>query len=422
MTLMTPSEVSRMKHTALMLVLASCTALAPERLRAAKCDIKDGAADWTDGRNYDNGIAPQLGDEVRVLEGRTVSLDASLDSGSMATVAALKQITLFGPDFSKCGKVVITVAENDTKELTAPFYGIIDNEPTGVVEKRGGGTLQLMNPRFVSTEDHGNNIGRLTVSAGTVCMPTNTPQCTFVCGIVEVAEGATFRLPWRREGESGAYYAQFRGLSGAGAVLTGSDKAMTIRVNGSYDLDFSGTIGEKVSLQCKGLQRLSGTGNRSPFVEVFGGNGDLSGKAVLSVAKIGMKNQSSSIGSSPLMANVGQGTFRYTGTGEVTDKEVLLYSPSGTGDAYPLQLDGGANGALVFTGDWKYSTADPPRMGHIVLSGENSSPCILSNNVAGWTSGERGYSFYLTKRGSGRWRFSDALTGWRRPCGGGRDG
>ena len=402
-----------MKSLVPILGVAMCAAMCPGELVAARCDIKDGATDWTSGDSYDGGKAPEQDDEVRVLDGRTVYLNASTDSGSMATFSKLKQVSLFGGDLSTCGHLVITVGNGDTKEIVTPFWGAQDGKPSGVVEKLGAGTLQLSNQKIQGSIDYGNNYGKLIVAAGTVCMPTNTPQCTFQCGIVDIAAGSTFVLPWRRAGESGGYYSEFRGLAGAGSIVPGSASAHTIRVTGSYDLDFSGTLDAKVFLMCSGLQRLTGTESTSPIVEVFRGNGNLTNAAILSVAKVGRRNAASSMGKSIFMADVGQGTYRYIGTGEATDKEVQLHTPSGSSTAYPFQLDGGPNGGLSFSGQWHYSTTETARMGHMVLSGENANPCILSNEVASWSKDGHDYTIYLTKRGSGVWRFSDAVKGWR---------
>ena len=72
------------------LVCVAFTALFQGLVVAQKCDIKDGATDWTSNASYDGGQAPGAGDEVRVLDGRTVYLNASMDSASLSTYSSLK--------------------------------------------------------------------------------------------------------------------------------------------------------------------------------------------------------------------------------------------------------------------------------------------------------------------------------------------
>ena len=170
-------------------------------------------------------------------------------------------------------------------------------------------------------------------------------------------------------------------------------------------IDFSGDIGGAASLSFRLQQTLSGV--NSTFPGGVTSYGSSAAPGVVSVRKFGKKGYPSSVGTGNILVGSYGGGFCYLGDGEETDKEFVAYP------GLPATMDAGAKGGVKFTGKWRYSGSEQNMMGHIILKGSNTSSCVLANTVDEWVKNGTNYTFFITKRGTGIWRFSDDLKEWR---------
>lgn len=194
--------------------------------------------------------------------------------------------------------------------------------------------------------------------------------------------------------------------SGAGTIeyshtgpvtLTGTDTPRTLTLDGtntgdnrfSLRLDDNGTGMTSLTKDGPGTWRLTNPGSTYTGVTTISGG-------VLSVDKMSDGGQASSIGASTNDASnlvIGNdSTFRYTGSGDTTDRRFSL----DTGITF---IESSGTGALVFTdtGQVELLGTDAPRT--IALGGTNSGNNILAGSI-----GDNGTGLTtLAKNDSGNW-------------------
>jgi autotransporter-associated beta strand protein len=151
------------------------------------------------------------------------------------------------------------------------------------------------------------------------------------------------------------------------------------------------------------------TGNVRPWT--YNGNTE---KVLLGVEKLGMTTDpSSSVGTVGSLSFLYNGArYLYLGGGETTDRQINWviswydYSPY-----HEPEFDAGATGGVTFTGTWTtHGTGDKTKTPHttLVLSGSNTVPCVVAGKISTTASdAETSRSVYITKRGTGTWRFND---------------
>ena len=170
-------------------------------------------------------------------------------------------------------------------------------------------------------------------------------------------------------------------LSGAGVISNGVDKIATY-LNMARDdqiLEFSGKLLGNIDFKASAYRtRLALSGEESDF-SIFRVYYD----GVVALSKFGNAGGLSSIGTNGVVQLVNGGSLEYLGDVDTTDKEIAF---KGNSDI-PAKIDAGANGGVTFTGRFGYhtgarvSTQQP-------LNGTN-------------------FATYITKEGSGVWRFAD---------------
>ena len=126
-------------------------------------------------------------------------------------------------------------------------------------------------------------------------------------------------------------------------------------------------------------------------------------RGLCGILKFGKKGYLSSLGKyeNVTLSEKG-GRLLYLGDGETTDKN-YSYVNGAAGDTHSYWLDGGAHGGLVFSGKWGHGTANYPAV--FYLTGSNTeSACEMACE---WAGDSENNPTYITKQGTGIWKFSD---------------
>jgi hypothetical protein len=190
---------------------------------------------------------------------------------------------------------------------------------------------------------------------------------------------------------------QFTSLWGDGTITN------TMSTGGPYQLRiqtgpcaFAGQINGNIRYYSSAAVSLTGT--NSQFTGNFAIHSSY-GPGVTGAKKIGMAGQPSSIGKSAgIDIREFGGTLLYLGTGETTDKTLLLY-PS----ANRAVIDGGLSGGVTFNGAWSTSGG---RLVRLAVTGTHSAgPCVFSGAFNEHSLNGTNYSTYLAKEGPGTWVF-----------------
>ena len=190
-------------------------------------------------------------------------------------------------------------------------------------------------------------------------------------------------------------------LTGAGVISNGVDKIATY-LNMARDdqiLEFSGKLLGNIDFKASANgTRLTLSGEESDF-SIFRVYYD----GVVALSKFGNAGELSSIGTNGVVQLVNGGSLEYLGDVDTTDKDIAFKGNNET----PAKIDAGANGGVTFTGRFGYHTGARV-MRKLVISGSNDNECVISGP---WyeQSPLNGTNFatYITKEGSGIWRFAD---------------
>ena len=396
---------------------------------AAIYNIKDGVSDWTKAESYEENAVPGAGDTVKIANGRTVTLDASGDSGSLALVNALALVL---PD-GDAAELDVFVAEGDVKVLNCPFTSYQDATARswywGRFVKTGSGMLDLGASTASKIYRESDNTTfafythYLDVAQGTLRLPQDAASVNFRYGEISVSQGAVLQTATLADAGSAVYntgITMFQALSGLGTVTNAGSVARFLRPMESCRFD--GVLGGKmiVSVNGDGIRFL--LTNENSTYDSTQGYSLLSGvNSTVGLQKFGYwKDEPSSMGKGWKWEIGENDRLLYLGHGETTAKTLII-------NKSPCTIDAGAEGGLsilsnpddgasVFSGAYD-STTTPSYMQHLILDGSNRTACVFGPRILWWSDriGETtNLTMYITKRGTGTWKFvRNPLSNWR---------
>ena len=357
---------------------------------------KDNAssADWTDGKNYEEGTAPSAGDTVVVGNATVYLSDSDMDSFNLASSLAAIQPT------NANSKIVFMVSGVST---TLEFGAAIRKQDSstlsyrcGTVIKKGAGTLELT----------------CNTSASAYMVDLVAEE-----GVLSVAKAGTGSNSWFGDlsvSNNASFYTRTTGRTivnrvyGEGTVTNRTDYALNVRGGTVDDPVVLTPWLSKVSYYSYGRVNIWRTDNRNSSCTVYSD----SSPGMTGFYSIGQQGQPSSTGvSSAIETAESGGTLLYLGDGNETgtDKNIIVKNASHGA----TQFDAGAYGGLTFTGYWGFGGSAGMRqgMGQLILSGSNTHECVIAGSIRNSTLanalGETGFSFHITKKGTGTWRLSD---------------
>ena len=374
--------------------------------------------DWSDSGNWDVKPVGGNGDTIVIPSGKTACLDASISAARTIVENGFAEIKMVGRigEAANPGKLVVMVGAEDSPltlngKILGYRYGASDansDASSGLVVKKGVGALRLK--ATLGDKDLYTNF---IVEQGDLYLPQDVSSVSYYHDVC-ISNGATLHVA----AKAGTKYEnRISGLTGEGTVTNSHANGYTdIQLHVGGTCEFGGKL-TNVRLFSRG-GRLALTGTNSTMtsaVTVRDNKGaGFDGAGMLSFARVGVKGEPSSIGTSDgfVFGTLG-GVFIYTGTGEETDK-VLRWQ-------YPKEqktfLSGGPHGGLVFNSasSWNIAyvgSASNMGMASLALSVDNpTNACVMAGSIdssldpAGHTN-----RLYITKTGAGIWRFADHAT------------
>ena len=379
-------------------ILCVCVALASFALLARTTYVwnPNGSGGWQSSSQYVDagGATPTAHDVVQVPENVTVEVSTDADAAFVNTL--------------------------DGVELTAASSTFVFNQPSdiqwqcavfgqGAIIKRTAATVEFLpntqtdiNAKFDNGYSAYCALGGMTIENGTLKLPQSGSGGTYSFGPVTVDENATMVLiPDNRT--------QLAALNGYGTVTntasTGNGYELQIGYVAYADQTvshFYGKLMGGIKWYSTGTVYLHGTNS------LFAGwtfmhwgrysEGDAK-HGHLYLTKFGRVGGESSIGANyraAIESRIG-GAFHYLGTGEDTNKS-FSWSPYAT--AVRSIMDAGATGGVTFSGSWSQGGNI---MACLSLAGSNTVPCVVTGKV----STPDAVTTYITKEGSGTWRFAN---------------
>ena len=340
-----------------------------------------------------SGTVPGPGDTLALPADSAIAVD----NDSVAMVGSLARIKMGA-------RAVLTVSISTNAVMGCTISGTSTSAPYGSFVKEGSGTLTLASANGYSSSKTYLDCftANFSVNGGDVVLPQGSGDLSsdkdYEMGNCTIAEGSTLFLP----DTCGTWMAM---LNGAGVVTNASSSTLRIKGSGVNGL-FSGKIAVAgLSLEVYYDNTIDITGTENTFARDFAVNG--SDVGVMDFGSL--SSSASSIGLDAVLEirKLG-GTLRYLGSSPATiDKEISIYAAD-TG-AKPFTMDGGAYGGLNITGKWGFftNTKNFGRMRRIVVTGSNTAECVVANEIANASQGGTNYTFSITKKGSGIWRFAN---------------
>ena len=315
--------------------------------------------------------------------------DVLVSENATATDADMSTINSYS-------KLRFTSGTTITFDISGDVSLVCPVAATGTVVKCGAGTLTIA-ASSAESEETFKDVD-FEVKAGMLKMPQDSSLSDFTVGKVTIDEGGTFMTRPRKaiiiDG----------GLWGAGIITntaTTGDSQLRVNNESATPCVFSGRIlGNGIRWFSNGNAHLTGRSSNfsGDFAQTDGGE-SAEGRGTVGFVKIGNPGEESSIGSgSGLVSREHAARMLYLGTGETTSKNYSYYDRYSTGIHY---WDAGAHGGVTFTGEWKNGLGYFERL---VLTGSNTVPCVIQGE---WTGDSGTNATYVTKRGSGTWRFAD---------------
>ena len=399
---------------ALMVAAMACAASALAVVRTNT--LENGASNWNDANSYtDKTFVPGAGDVVIIPSPATVYL-SSEDTASFNIMSNLSYLV-----FTHTNSVLeITVPEGGDALFECQFKGLW--EPTGngqyysgLIIKKGKGRITAGDGSKYEPDKEGGGprVMPIRIEQGTWRCPQNIPGTKnaweWTNSRVHIEEGAFFCL----SSGNPNFYNQISCLTGKGTVTTSDSVKRQFRIMDQQyggTSHFEGVLDEYVYYFAGARVFLEGTNSVMKYNPVAFSAYDsyATNKGYTAVMKFGMAGEPSSIGTSAgVDINSRGGGWGYLGPGETTDKIFGYYPQQVDGVSYvSLLLDAGANGGLVFTGQWKPLTKG---VGSIVLTGSNTvSACVVDcpiqydplKTTQAYTN-----PVSVVKTGTGKWRF-----------------
>ena len=348
--------------------------------------------DWTNPDNYVEGIAPEAGDKVELGDVMVTLSDADPDSFNLAS--SLKWICPTNDNV----RIVFNAGDGVELGFAAPIY-CSDSKTCGTIVKKGSGTV-----KFTDTSRQNSYRTDMVVEEGTLSVEEACTGATAWFAEVAVSNNAVF-IP-RVHGRT-----MMSRLYGDGAVTNRSTHAIMV-TGGTYeDPCIMKARVQRCGYYSCGRVMIWRTDNEIDNFTVYSSSPQAEdGSGVTGFYSIGQKYNKSSIGGSNMSTAENGGTFLYLGDGNETgtDKNITAQCAK----QGPTVFDAGAYGGLTFTGYWGFSGWDSVQgMGRLVLAGSNTHECVIAGSIKNGTiankQGRAGFSFHITKKGSGIWRLSD---------------
>ena len=359
-----------MKHLMIAICLCLCGGISLAKTVTWKA--APSGASWTDGRNFEEGEAPVVGDTVVVPAGVTAIL-ADGDEASIGVATNLTKISL--PTRTS----ILEVSVIGDVTFGGSIAGVDWHEESqGTLVKRGAGAL-----RFGKGDAGAYNYMEIDVREGTLYLQQNVSASCFFKRI-RIAEGATVYgvRSYRTFVDSLTGDGTFRTVANGEVVTQGGTAESPVVCN---------VLFADCSLYQGGHYVFANRANRLSKVTTYN-------KGVTAVPTFVVANGESPLGGSDTLyfAEAGGGTYRFLGDApETCPRSFTAYS----GAQGPSVIDAGSHGGLTLTGTWSMG-GWRDGMTQIVLTGSNAVESVFDGKVGG----KPGLSFAFAKSGSGTWR------------------
>ena len=361
--------------------------------------------DWKSRTSYVEDSAPAGdGTEVVVIpDGGSVLVD----DASVAFVSSLGRLS------PGVGSVITFDLANDAEIACAVTASGETRLSQGMLVKKGAGKLKfksLMKVPFqkngkVSTSAQWDYDVNVKVEEGAVeLIPQTGDVNTFYYGDVDLDEGTLLILGAGSSDPGCANYTL--ALTGSGTVTNGVGSASRCRLHpfavSETPAVFSGRIVDKVYVYSGGNQHYTATDSTfAGGLRIYNNAGRLD-EGIAGVAKIGEANEPSSIGTSGTITLGEAGSrFLYLGTGETTTK-LFMVNENKDGAGFPCVVDAGATGNLTLNGQFRAGLTGYNQ--RLVLTGSNTQECVFNGALTIYNASR----IYVTKSGTGTWRFADS--------------
>lgn len=352
-------------------------------------DSEGGTGDWSQSTRWNGGQVPQQGDDINIYSSITAT------DADMAILQRGAYIVARGMS------VVLTIdVENDYT-----VSGEIDGPGKCVKCGSGSLTLNKMSHQIVNgivveegdlVLDNKCKVTLLSAQGGMVYANNNG---TYVETLDVRAPSVAYMPP------SGHWI--IGGLTGDGSLLrrpesTGNQQVIFSGASDGRAFEFSGSVSPNLSFTIsssdgkKANQRLLKAESESTgdfrFVD-----------GVMGVAKIGNSGNAGSFGTSDVWMQCNgldsAPTLLYLGTEPETTSRKFAFTSNPLGE---MTLDAGAFGGVTFTGKFRLEGTGATSMMRMALTGSNMvNACQLTGEFAEPADA----AVYMTKRGSGIWRF-----------------
>ena len=192
-------------------------------------------------------------------------------------------------------------------------------------------------------------------------------------------------------------------LAGAGNVTNLTSNGSQLQIVKARDTPtvFSGFMSGFNYFIPQGHTYYTGTGNTlgSTFRPAgYTGTGDVGITGFMTFA--GPAGTPSSLGTGVIDGRYPAYLLYLGTTGETIERSCSIWRS----DTGPYTWDAGAYGGLLFTGSFSACGGDGNQQ-RLVLTGSNTVTCVVSNKFGRSHVDNPGSSFYITKKGTGTWRF-----------------
>lgn len=366
-------------------------------LAAATYTWIPGSTDWQSTSSYkdEDGVTPSAqlpgSDDTVAFEG---SQTVVIGDDDMAYVSALKCLSPLSND------VTLEFNLNNDACLNAAVTNASVSGFFGTFVKKGSGILQLGDAVMSGGAVSNYKFHEVVVDEGTLISPTNVPSYNhFLGGRMTVNANGTLIIPSPGN-------LRFEKVCGAGTIsnLVGRSGVCQFQpmAEGS---EFGGKLAGTMSYYSQAQIDLTGTESTiNNGFKIYGLNAART-RGTVGVMKLGEKETPSSVGKNSTInigTSDGSGCLLYLGQGEWTNRKYALGATNGA----PVTIDAGAHGGLYFAGDGL--VLNWAGMVPLVLDGSNTvNACVISNSIACQTANGTNYTVQITKKGTGKWRFTN---------------
>ena len=271
----------------------------------------------------------------------------------------------------------------------------------GKLVKKGVGALQLGDAVLSGNTVSNYRLHEVVVDNGMLISPTNIPAYRHFGGdALTVNESGTFVIP-----SPGNF--RFSKVFGSGTIsnLVGRSGATQFMPQGAGSVFDGKLVGSFYYVASAGIDLTGTESTINNGFTIYGLNAAHT-LGTVGVVKLGEKGTASSVGkNSTIVLGSGDGSacLRYLGAGEWTNRKFALGATKGE----PITIDGGAYGGLHFASDG--IVMNWAGMIPLVLDGSNTvNACVISNSIACKSANGTNYTVQITKKGTGKWRFTNA--------------